>query len=189
MSVTVRTHEKLVIDGVRAVTAAGLMRATVYLHAQCRQAVGVPNTGVRVSAKSVQRQADAQLGGRSRGLIKVKHTRKFKDGSTADVEAHYMFDQAEHNTVKRSVTIYPYPSKPGEPPRKRTGWGQRHVVWEFDPRTMRGRVGIAKNAIYMLYLELGTRRVKRRPWLVATLKKRLKVLGMLASTGGNRRAA
>lgn len=81
---------------------------------------------------------------------------------------------------KSSRTIYPNPSKPGEPPRKRTGWGQRHVVQEFDRNRVAGRVGVAKNAMYMLFLELGTPRVKRRPWLVATLMKNQGAIGRLA---------
>lgn len=87
---------------------------------------------------------------------------------------------------RSSRTIYPSPSKPGEPPRKRTGWGQRHIVWEFDPQAIAGRVGIAKAALYMLYLELGTRHVARRPWLVATLKRNLKMIALLATSGGRR---
>lgn len=88
-----------------------------------------------------------------------------------------------------SYTVYPNPSSPGEPPRKRTGWGQRHVMWTFDKDKIIGRVGVATNAIYMIYLELGTRFISPRPWLVATLKKNLRMLGLLASTGGKGRKA
>lgn len=62
-------------------------------------------------------------------------------------------------------------SKPGEPPRKRTGWMQRHIMFELDEANGRGRLGIAKNAIYGIFLELGTKRVKARPWLLATVTK------------------
>lgn len=65
------------------------------------------------------------------------------------------------------------PSQPGEPPRKRTGWLQRHIRYELDQASGRGRVGVAVNAIYGLYLELGTRRMRARPWLLATLRKHL----------------
>jgi len=67
-----------------------------------------------------------------------------------------------------SYRVYPNPSNPGEPPRKRTGWGQRHIMREVDTVRMVARVGVAINAIYMLYLELGTRRIRPRPWLVST---------------------
>ena len=76
----------------------------------------------------------------------------------------------------------------GQPPFKRTGAGQSNVVYEYngnenDPRV---RVGIRKNAIYMLYLELGTRRILARPWLMAMLKKHAKTLGRLCCMGGPR---
>lgn len=80
-------------------------------------------------------------------------------------------------------TIYPSPSRPGEPPRLRTGWGRRNILIEINKRGRFVRVGIGINAMYMFWLEIGTRRVARRPWLVATLTKHSKVIGMLAATG------
>ena len=62
-------------------------------------------------------------------------------------------------------------SRPGEPPRKRTGWLQRHIHKEFDKKAMKGAVGVNVNAIYGLYLELGTSRMAARPFLLRTLKK------------------
>jgi hypothetical protein len=75
---------------------------------------------------------------------------------------------------------YDTPSKPGEPPRKRTGWLQRNVLYELDEKTLSGRVGITRNARYGLYLELGTRRMAARPWLLATLQKVEKQLNAIA---------
>ena len=68
-------------------------------------------------------------------------------------------------------TVYPNPSKPGEPPRKRTGWLQRHVQREYDKASLTSRVGVQRNALYGIFLELGTRRMAARPWLLATLNK------------------
>ena len=68
-----------------------------------------------------------------------------------------------------SYTVYPHPSKPGEAPRKRTGWLQRNLKWEVDEEGV-GRVGVVANAKYGLYLELGTSRMKPRPFLLATLQ-------------------
>lgn len=76
---------------------------------------------------------------------------------------------------KRRVT-YVEGSAPGEPPRKRTGWLQRNTLYDLDPADMSGRVGVAKNAVYGAYLELGTERVQARPWLKVTLEKLLPVL-------------
>src|SRR5437879_5955989 len=51
--------------------------------------------------------------------------------------------------------VYLNPSKPGEPPHKITGWGQRHVQYAVDRGELKGRVGLTANALYMLFLELG----------------------------------
>lgn len=198
MSVKIKTYSPEVKTGIRNATASGLKRATVFLHTKCREAVNVPNTGVRVSAKSVQDQARKQLGPHAKsGLTKIKAVRKFRENGKVvreeEVEAHYWYDRenfretVDQKTGKvrkvKSVTIYPYPSNPGEPPRKRTGWGQRHIVWEFDSKQIAGRVGVSKGGIYMFFLELGTRWVKRRPWLVVTLMTNRRMIGMLSSTG------
>jgi hypothetical protein len=66
---------------------------------------------------------------------------------------------------------YVTPSQPGEPPRKRTGFGQRNIRYELNKDLHYGRVGIAVNALYMLFLDQGTTFIRPRPWLVATLDK------------------
>lgn len=66
-----------------------------------------------------------------------------------------------------SYTVYPHPSRPGEPPRKRAGWGQRNVKWEVD-RDGVGRVGVTQNAPYLAMLDVGTRDTEARPWLLST---------------------
>jgi hypothetical protein len=105
---------------------------------------------------------------------------RFKDQSK---EAKDQRKAAGRN--KTSRTVYPSPSKPGEPPKLRTGFGARNVVMEFDKAAMAGRVGVTANGMYMFYLEVGTRRIARRPWLMATLLKHLVTIGKLAATGGD----
>jgi hypothetical protein len=73
--------------------------------------------------------------------------------------------------IGSTYTVYPNPSKPGEPPRKRTGNLQRNVMYELDEASLKSRVGITPNAIYGLFLELGTIYMLARPWLMATLRK------------------
>ena len=73
--------------------------------------------------------------------------------------------------TRGSYTVYANPSKPGEAPRKRTGFGQRNVRYSIDKKTGTGRVGVSVNAAYMAYLEVGTSKVAARPWLLATVKK------------------
>jgi hypothetical protein len=76
----------------------------------------------------------------------------------------------------------------GQPPFKRTGTGQANIVWEFngsmvDPRC---RVGVRKNGLYMIYLELGTRKIAARPWLIAMLKRYKSQIARLILTGGKK---
>jgi hypothetical protein len=58
-------------------------------------------------------------------------------------------------------------SKPGEPPRKRTGFGQANIIYEADKSILTTRVGVLSNARYMIGLEL----FRNRPWLKVTLAK------------------
>lgn len=59
------------------------------------------------------------------------------------------------------------PSKPGEYPHKLTGHLRRNVEMEHDREKMTARVGT--NVEYGRYLEFGTRKMKRRPWLSRAL--------------------
>lgn len=76
-------------------------------------------------------------------------------------------------------------SKPGEPPRKITGFGQRNIVWKMIDRAMpTARAGLFVNAMYMFFLEKGFvirrrgskskrggTRVEARPWMVKTFNE------------------
>jgi len=58
-------------------------------------------------------------------------------------------------------------SKPGESPQRRTGIGQKSIVSSRDG--LEARVGYSRNAIYMMFHELGIRYksgLQRRPTLV-----------------------
>jgi hypothetical protein len=87
---------------------------------------------------------------------------------------------------KRSRTIYPNPSKPGEAPRLRTGFGRKNIVINHDPKGRYVRIGVSQNGMYMFHLEVGTRRIARRPWLMKTLIENQKVIGALAASGGRK---
>ncbi len=63
-------------------------------------------------------------------------------------------EKAKNRTQR---TIYPHPSKPGEPPRKRTGFGRRNIVQGYNRQRKQGRVGYTRAAIYMAYHEVGIR--------------------------------
>lgn len=84
---------------------------------------------------------------------------------------------------KGSRLVYTEVSKPGEPPRKRTGWLQRHVRYEVDRQQPAGRVGVGIAAKYGLFLERGTRMMRPRPWLVTTARRLASRLRALISGG------
>lgn len=86
-------------------------------------------------------------------------------------------------------TVYPNSSKPGESPRARTGFGRSNIVYEYNdnPKSPAVRVGVGRNGIYMYHLELGTRRVAARPWLLRTLLENKAQIGRLAAIGGKGR--
>jgi HK97 gp10 family phage protein len=75
---------------------------------------------------------------------------------------------------------YPTPSLPDEPPRKRTGWLQRNVLYELDKEKMEAKAGITVNALYGAFLELGTRKMAARPFLKSTLEKTMPQLKAIA---------
>jgi len=62
-------------------------------------------------------------------------------------------------------------SKPGEPPMMRTRLGVRSIASEFEDGGLTGKVGVKRNAVYMLYLETGTRTIQPRPWLVRAFEE------------------
>lgn len=62
------------------------------------------------------------------------------------------------------TTVYgAFPSAPGEPPHKQTGFLRESVTYEIDEPSLTARVG--SNAEYAKPLELGTSKMKPRPWL------------------------
>jgi hypothetical protein len=120
-----------------------------------------------------------------------------EDSTNAGVNAGASFlTQQCRQVVSRRV--FPR-SKPGEPPRKETGWGQKHIRWTpANIKAGRGaRVGIDISevspihritAIYMIWLELGTSRIAPRPWLVSTLLTHLKQIGEICVAASKAKA-
>lgn len=86
------------------------------------------------------------------------------------------------NPRNRDTGEYDSPSEPGEAPRLRTGFGRAGIVWEFDEENIEGRVGVTANALYMFYLEIGTKHIARRPWLLITLMSNQDAIGLVAAT-------
>lgn len=83
----------------------------------------------------------------------------------------FLWNTIQQTLNKSNPPPYLHSSKPGEPPRKRSGFGAANVICELDEKDLAGQVGLLKNAMYMVYLEFGTRRLAPRPWFLATIKK------------------
>lgn len=91
--------------------------------------------------------------------------------------------QHYHSELKMAVNVSnehgKVPSKAGEPPHKGTGFGQAGIVREFDRAQMASRVGVTKNAIYMAYLDLGTKHIARRPFFIPVLNRNKRIMARL----------
>ncbi len=78
------------------------------------------------------------------------------------------------------------PSRPWEPPHKQTGRLRGSVAWEVVGLV--GRVGT--NLLYGRWLELGTKRMKPRPWLRRALREcqdKIRAIFAKPMSGGNRK--
>ena len=77
-------------------------------------------------------------------------------------------------------------SRPGQPPALRTGFGRRSITMQFLRQRLVARVGPAANAVYMAYLELGTARIKPRPWLKPAIQQSLPAIRALLANAMRR---
>jgi hypothetical protein len=77
--------------------------------------------------------------------------------------------------AKTQRTVYPHSSRPGESPRRRTGFGHKNIVQGYNAAQQDGRVGYTRNARYMTFHELGIRykRVgfQQRPTIVPAIRE------------------
>lgn len=61
-------------------------------------------------------------------------------------------------------------SRPGQPPMVRRGFGRKSIDIEMFRERLETHLGVRRNAAYMAYLEVGTGRIKPRPWLLPALE-------------------
>lgn len=125
----------------------------------------------------------------------VRHTVSFAKDLTAPIKGRVRTVDGSGQrrslsimTVSRrkngaSIRTVHVPSKPDEPPRLQTGALQRSVTMNSFPDQLRVRVGIPRNTIYGFWLEVGTKRIKPRPWMLLTLRQQLPTLGSIAAGG------
>lgn len=76
-------------------------------------------------------------------------------------------------------------SRPGEPPRKQSGYLQGSIYTNFDPVSMTGQVELAEDAFYGHVLEKGTvnGRIRPRPWIIVTFLEVRQTMARLAANG------
>lgn len=71
-------------------------------------------------------------------------------------------------------TPYPPASVPGESPHKRTGVGRESIGFVVTRKgglkSFVARVGVDPKGFYMMLLEIGTRNIEPRPWVLVALK-------------------
>lgn len=106
------------------------------------------------SARSAVRHAGSLLTTRARLIanIPAKRIRSRRTRATAGGKAGSQYTRF-------------VPSKPGQPPALRTGFGRRNIDMEVRDNGLKVRIGVRTAAKYMSYLEVGTKRVRPRPWL------------------------
>ncbi len=178
MSVRMVDHSAELIKLMNAASAEGISRVTNQYTILAQKAVSVPNTGRNVSSASMRKQAQQQLGKRTKGLVTI--VSRTKGGEI--VKATHWYDAGIDNN-KKTTRIYPFPSKPGEPPRKRTGMGMRGIQHEVDRKIPAGRVGVLPGVKYMVYLNFGTKRIAARPWIDLVLNRNQATFELLLQTG------
>jgi hypothetical protein len=90
---------------------------------------------------------------------------------------------------KTSRTVYPNSSKPGESPRRRTGFGQKNIVRGMNAQRPAARVGYTRLIRYMTFHELGirySRGIQQRPTLVPAFRNNIHRLSTIARIAAQR---
>lgn len=165
----------------QAATMAGLKRAGLHLVSSDKQKLSVSGRRTLGSALS-------EVGARSHSVHIAKDITDPIKGTVRTVDDAGRRRRLDIMTVrvtkrKTIVKSVHVPSKPGEAPRLQFGNLQKSVLMQEFPSELRVRVGIPKNTIYGFWLEVGTGRIKPRPWMLATLREQLPTLGRLAAGG------
>lgn len=143
-----------------------------------RLTTGAINAGIEAATLELQRIARKDASTFNKGVPKRRTRDTSKTPSGGKKGSQY--------------TIYPHSSKPGEPVRQRTGFGQDNIVIGLDRAAMKGRVGYVKNARYMMFHELGIRYrggMQKRPLLVPAIVRSRGKLSKIAAGIAQRYAA
>ena len=135
---------------------------------------GAINAGIEAATLELQRIARKMASTSNKGVPKKRK----RDTSRGSKGSQY--------------TVYPHSSKPGEPVRRRSGFGQKNIAAGVDRAKQAGRVGYTKNARYMMFHELGIRYrggLQKRPTLVPAVTKNRGRLAKIGAFAAQRYAA
>jgi hypothetical protein len=117
-----------------------------------------------------ERQVDALLS----AVTTEIHRQALRNASVTNSGETIKITRPRKGGNKTQRTIYPDSSRPGESPRRRTGFGRENIVMGYSKQRKEGRVGYTRNARYMTFHELGIRYKKmgfqQRPTIVPVLR-------------------
>ncbi len=122
---------------------------------------------VNVIKESLSHPGTAVAG---RGGYQRHEFRTTRDGRVIRVLVNY----------RKGQRIYGYTrSKPGDPPYKQTGHLRRSIAWERDGDVRR----VGTNLLYGKFLELGTRKMKARPFLRPSVTRATPAIRRIIDSG------
>jgi HK97 gp10 family phage protein len=140
---TVKNYGDEFLDWYRNIIALRLTKAAAHLHNRIKEKLSL--TGVGFAVYTHERE---EIAG------------QFRSGKLFTRTVLYKKRQRIYGFVR---------SLPGEPPRKQTGDLRSGVTYEVDQKTLVARVGVYGPATkYAKFLELGTSKMKARPFLRIT---------------------
>lgn len=120
--------------------------------------VGVKQINAKLGARITAHSKQSLLNVKTATLLihseAVKNLQRVSPGET---ETRY--------GPKRTVKV----SKPGDSPNTDTGTAIKNIGFNVDEQKNKGEVGT--NLKYLKFLELGTKFIAARPWLITALKK------------------
>lgn len=149
---------------------------------------------LKVNAKAFAQWADRRIDAYLGAMTLECHRLALKAASVPNPGQVRQFSKGERARrkgekfrSKTQRTVYPFPSRPGESPRMRTGFGRKNIVMGYSRTLKEGRVGYTRLAQYMTFHELGIRYARvglqQRPTIMPVVRgeqRRLVAIGRAA---------
>jgi len=166
---------------IRAKSMASLKAAGLHLVSADKQQLAVSGRRTLKSALTETKSVRHSVSFAKDLTAPIKGRVRTVDGSGQSRSLSIM--TVNRRKVGASVRTVHVASLPGEPPREQFGNLKKSVTMESFSDQLKVRVGIPRNTIYGFWLEVGTKRIKPRPWMLLTLKQQLPTLGRIAAGG------